>query len=218
MLSKAPLFLLIAVSALLLAACGGGKKEAAAPTATGAGGAAQATATTPSGAAATGDDIKKLYENFAKVKSFRATMKVEAGGQTQEGSMEVVLPDKMHVKMTVAGQQVEMIMIGADTYTKFGDNWMKMTLPGMEETAIDVDDLSKDFQEASTSSAAQKGGTDTVNGKRCQVYTITEPSGDKTELCMADGLPLRVVIQSSDSKVTMTFSDFNANIEIKAPI
>lgn len=217
MLRKTPLFVLIAISALLLAACGGGKKEAAAPTARAdGGGAAQATATAPS--AATGDDIKKLYENFAKVKSFRATMKVEAGGQTQEGSMEVVLPDKMHLKMTVAGQQVEMIMIGTDTYTKVGGSWTKMTVPGMDAAALDIDDLSKDFQEASTSSAAQKGGTDTVNGKRCQIYTITETDGGKTELCIADGLPLRVVIQSSDSKVTMTFSDFNANIEIKAPI
>ena len=67
--------------------------------------------------------------------------------------------------------------------------------------------LNKNFETGAT-----KGGTDTVAGKRCQVYSIPT-----TEICLADDLPLRIVITSGTTKTTIVFTSFD-NVDIKAPI
>jgi hypothetical protein len=71
---------------------------------------------------------------------------------------------------------------------------------------------------ALTAGDAKKGGTETVEGKRCQIYTHTSPGTGTLEYCIADNLIVRVVLQNAGTKTTITFTDYNANIEIKAPI
>jgi len=219
-LSRNRSWLLLALAPVLLAlsvSCGGGsKKETTSPTAAGGSG-AQATATKPSGGqSGASGELGAVIENFAKVKSFRAKLTIESPGQPkQEATMEIVLPDKFHMTFSGGGglPAVEMISIGNDAYLKAGPTWIKQ--PGSGGGALfDPADISSTISDAG---GAKKGGTETVDGKRCQVYTYTSGS-DSTEVCVSDNLPLRVVTSSGGAKTTIVFTDFNANITIKAPI
>ncbi len=169
-------------------------------------------------------DLSGFVDAFTKVKSFKAVITVDpaAGQQKQEGTMEVVLPDKYHLSFTstggagsaVASGNFEIISIGSDLYTKLGNNWMKQSGGGIGR----IFDPKQISDLASASKNYTKGGTDTVNGKKCQVYTQTEGS-TSTELCIADNLPLRVVTSGSGSaKTTLVFSDYDKVGDIKAPI
>jgi hypothetical protein len=169
-------------------------------------------------------DLSGFVDAFTKVKSFKAVITVDpaAGQQKQEGTMEVVLPDKYHLSFTstggagsaVGGGNFEIISIGSDLYTKLGNNWMKQPGGGIGR----IFDPKQISDLASGSKNYTKGGTDTVNGKKCQVYTQTEGS-TTTELCLADNLPLRVVTSGSGSaKTTLVFSDYDKVGDIKAPI
>jgi hypothetical protein len=63
-----------------------------------------------------------------------------------------------------------------------------------------------------------KGGTDTVNGTKCDLYTYTDTdSSNKVQVCVADNLPVRVV-QSDGESTSTTIFDFKSNVDIKAPI
>ena len=213
-------FLLALVPALLAlsVSCGGSsKKETTSPTAAGGSG-AQATATKPSGGqSGASGELGAVIENFAKVKAFRAKLTIESTGQPkQEVTMEVVLPDKFHMTFSGGGgvPAVEMISIGNDAYIKAGPTWLKQAGAG-GGALFDPGDISSTITDAG---GGKKGGTETVEGKRCQIYTYSSGS-DTTEVCVSsDNLPLRVVTSSGGEKTTIVFTDFNANITIKAPI
>jgi len=183
---------------------------------------AQATATKPAGgqSGASSGELGAVIENFAKVKSFRAKLTIESPGQPkQEATMEVVLPDKFH--MTFSGGSgvpaVEMISIGNDAYLKAGPTWIKQAGAG-GGALFDPGDISGAISDLGEAGGAKKGGTETVDGKRCQVYSYTSGS-ETTEVCVSsDNLPLRVVTTSGSEKTTIVFTDYNANITIKAPI
>ena len=215
LLALAPALLALSVS------CGGSKKATTSPTAAGGSG-AQATATKPAGgqSGASGGELAAVIENFAKVKSFRAKLTMESPGQPkQEATIEVVLPDKFHMTFSGGGgvPAVEMISIGNDAYIKAGPTWLKQTGAG-GGALFDLSDISGTMDELGDAAGAKKGGTETVEGKRCQVYTYTSGS-DTTEVCVSsDNLPLRVVTTSGSEKTTIVFTDYNANITIKAPI
>ena len=209
--------ILVAPALLALAACGGGSDKSGPPTSlqptfvinSGPG----AVAPAPSGPQASSNELAGITDGFAKVKSYRATMLIESpGAPAQEGKMEVVAPDKQH--LILGG--FEMIKIGNDTYVKIGPSWTKTPSTGAGTPGFDVDGVNKSVGNLKTSGAV-KGSTASVNGKTCQLYTSTSPTGS-SETCIADGLPLRVVSTSGGAKTTITFSDYNANIEIKAPI
>jgi hypothetical protein len=212
-----------ATAILTLVACGGTKKSDAParlqPTFVINNG-LSATGGAPSGGQASGNDLGAMADSFAKVKSYRATYLLESpGAPAQEGKMEVVAPDKNH--MTFGA--LEIIKIGSDSYYKIGPTWTKTAAAGSNTPGFDADSVGRTMSNLK-SSGAVKGATATVNGKTCQLYTFT--SGTPTagtpassyETCIADNLPLRVVSQSGGTKTTITFSDYNANIEIKAPI
>lgn len=63
-----------------------------------------------------------------------------------------------------------------------------------------------------------KGAEDSVGGKKCTIYTQTLPSGVEFGVCVADGLPLRIINKNPQGSVTLTFSDFDKPLDIKAPI
>lgn len=215
---KRYLILLIGMSLLsvLLLGCSKSKpkSESVQPTATRAAG-----GQTSGGASGPNSELAGLIDAYAKVKSLRAQIVIETTGTPKlEGTLEMVLPDKFH--MTFAAGAVpgagalEIIVIGSDTYLKIGPTWTKQAgLGGQPFDAKSVSGAVAGLQPAN----ATKGGTATVSGKTCQLYTTTSATGSQ-EICVADGLPLRIVSQSSGSKTTLTFSDYNANIDIRAPI
>lgn len=213
---------------LALVACGGGDKKTDTPSSTSSGG-NQPAATTPSsssgssssgssnansgGGSVSGDAIADVITNFAKAKSWKAEIKDESDPDAS-GKFEYVAPNKYHL----ASSEFEIIIIGSDSYLKMGGDWVKSPSGVDSGNLFNPDDL-KDSIDAAKSAKVTKGGKDKVNGKDCQLYTYTDAdTGGDTEMCVADNLPLRITDKSGDSESTITFSDFNSNFDIKAPI
>ncbi len=104
------------------------------------------------------------------------------------------------------------------TYIKQNGTWIKVpATTGSSGPLFDTSSL-QDTIKAAQNAAVTKGGTDTVNGQKCQLFTYTDTSSNnKVEVCVADNLPLRVVQDDGESVSTTTF-DFKSTIDIKAPI
>ncbi|MSQ36587.1 MAG: hypothetical protein EXR63_05560 [Dehalococcoidia bacterium] len=173
---------------------------------------AAATRAAGSGTAAggAGSPLAAVNDQFSKVKSFRATIAIEAGGQKQEGTIESVQPDRLHV--TILG--LEIISIGKDSWIKAGPTWTKQTGTGFG--AFQAPDVAGTIS-GLTGPGVVASGTDTVNGKRCDVFKSPAVNGATSEACVADGLPLRVVTESAAGKTTVVFTDYNKDIKIEAP-
>lgn len=173
----------------------------------------RAAGTTPQAGGAQ-NELASVAQNLKNVKSFRATMTIEAQGQPkQEGTMEYVSPDRYH--LSIAG--LDLISIGTDAYIKIGSTWTKQ--PGAGAGALfDASDITDAFSSFESASGVTKGGTETVNGQRCQTYGFNV-AGANTEICVANNLPVRMLWSDPTAgKVTIIFSNVNGNIEIKAPI
>jgi hypothetical protein len=194
---------LLALGALLavtaVAACGGDDEEDEGAATRAAGG------TGTAGAGATG-----LADGFSKVKSFRATITIESSGQKQEGTIESVQPDRLH--LNILG--LELISIGRDSWLKAGATWTKQSGTGVG--AFQSADVASQIA-AFNGPGVLREGTDTVNGKRCDLYRTPAGSGVSSVACVADGLPLRVVTEAAAGKTTVVFTDYNADIKIEAP-
>jgi hypothetical protein len=218
------------IPALILSGCGGKKKaesssnapptqSSASPQPTTAPSSSNNTSPTTAPGASSGNagaasDLAEVFTNFLKSKSWRATLTREQPGQpTVEGSIEYVGPDKYHYALTGLG---EAIQIGGDTYVKLGATWTKYP-GGVPGNLFNIDTVKTAFD--SFQQSAQKGGTATVNGTSCQVYTVTDSSSGSTyNVCTANGLPLRLVVKDGDSTSTVLFEDFDKVPDIKAPI
>jgi hypothetical protein len=164
--------------------------------------------------AATGE-FANLVNKFASQRSWRAQMTMEEPGQApQSGTFEFVAPDKYRIVTSDPSLgSFEIISIGRDAYTKFGSMWTKQAGGGLGEL-FDVNSLAESIKELS---GYTKGGMETVAGKRCQIYSRTQ-AGETEEFCIADDLPVRYVTSDSSGKTTIVFTDYNANIDIRAPI
>lgn len=199
--------------ALVAGACGGDDEEetdTSTPATTATAAAGGATATRAAGTATTA--ASGIGGAFTSLKSFRATITIESGGEKQEGTIESVPPDKLH--LNILG--LEIISIGADSWMKVGTSWTKQPGGGLGAgpfQGIDVSGTINSFSGPGVTSS----GSDTVDGKRCQIYKTTA-AGGTSEACVADGVVLRVISQTAAGKVTIVFKDINTNIEIKAPI
>ena len=67
-------------------------------------------------------------------------------------------------------------------------------------------------------STVVKGGTDTSEGKSCQLYTLPDtPTGNKTEMCVADLFPIRMVYTFGSLSTTVLLRDFNTTITLERP-
>ncbi len=218
--------LILALAPVLLAltvACGGDKKKTtdsntpSAQATSAPQGTSRPQATTPSGSTGGADEAKKVTEAFGKVRSYRAKMTIEAQGQKQEGTYEFVAPDRLHITMTIPGAgSIETISIGNDSYTKIGNSWTKSPGAGFG-ASFDPKQVQSGVNDLSTAGAT-KSGSDTVEGKKCDVWTLKTAASEVQYCITSDSLPLRVVSSAAGSKVTIIFTDYNANIEIKAPI
>ena len=223
----------------LLVACGGGSKNnnstsnvvgslatvapsgstGAASSSGASGSTAPKTATGSTGASnngggATGDtgELIKVLKNLASAKSWKASVQ-DSSDPSSSGTLEYQAPDKFHVTFP----DYEIISLGSDTYIKQGDSWLKVPSTGASGPLFDTNSFQDTIDAAQTASVT-KGGTDTVNGTKCQLYNYTDTaSNDKVQVCVADDLPLRVVQNDGESTSTTTF-DFKTAINIKAPI
>jgi hypothetical protein len=163
-------------------------------------------------------DLSAVARAYANLKSYKIDMVIEAPGQGRtQARAELVAPDRMHLTMSLASQgEVEIILIGTDSYVKVGNSWTRQSIPGLDAASVfDADEIASDIENLQKD--ATRGSTATVNGKACQIYTSTI-AGGSFETCIADNLPQRMFYESAGSKVTIVFSDFNANITISPPV
>jgi hypothetical protein len=171
-------------------------------------------ATQPSGATGGQADLLRVADSFSGVRSFRALITVESDGEKEEGRIEVVLPDRFRLEMG----GVQMISIGNDFWINVGGTWMKQAGAGFGASiGFTPAEMRAGIAALATLPNVTRGGTDTVGGRRCQIYRVTEDD-ETTEICVDDSnLPLRVVSTSDGEKSTVIFTDFNANISIQPP-
>lgn len=209
----------VLVPALVLTGCGGKKKSETTttqPTTT-----SNAQATRPAGATTapttaassggggnvSGNELAQLLANFLKSKSYK--MALQDGAGKSQGSFEYVAPDKYHI----TSGDLELITIGADNYVKQSGVWIKLPAAA-GATATNTTELLKTQLDSVSKLTATKGGTDSVNGVNCQIYSVTEPDGTKSEVCVANGLPLRIKTPTT----IILISDYDKVPDIKAPI
>jgi hypothetical protein len=184
-----------------------------------------AAAATPVGAPASPDEVAGLSNNFGKVKSFRATISQTDPNAT--GTIEYQQPDRIRLTIGSGPTAQEIICVGNDFYLKpsAAAPWQK--LPSARTGGADCRGnlgpadpkaLAEGINKAAADSTLNKGGMETVAGKRCQIYAQSLPNGLSFEMCVADGLPLRIVSRAGSRSSTITFSDIDKPIDIKAPI
>jgi hypothetical protein len=208
------LIYVIAAAAIATAAACGGKSKSSSPSSgvsiTSA--SSGATATSGGGQAASSSEIQAFASALAKVKSFRATI-TSAGAITQDGTVEVLVPDKFHI----TSGQLELISIGSDAWVKSNGTWLKAPA-GAPVTAFFQPNQLSALAASIQAGQVTKGGTDTVNGKKCQLYTTNSSDGSVQEFCVADNLPLRIATTNGPSKTTIVFTEIDKPVDIKAPI
>jgi hypothetical protein len=186
-----------------------------------------ATAPTVVGAPASPDEVSSLASNFSKVKSFKASIAQTGGAAASlQGTIEYSQPDRIRVTIGSGATAQEIICIGNDFYVKAGGAaWQK--IPSAQTGGsncrgnlgpADPQELAKGINTAAADKTLNKGGQETVAGKKCQIYAQSLPNGANFEMCVADGLPVRIVSKAGPQSVTIIFSDIDKNIEIKAPI
>lgn len=178
---------------------------------------ASAAASTPAanGPSVEAYDVQKVGEAWSKVKSFRIKSEAAGGAQFQG---DFVAPDRSHVTVNAAGQNIEIIRIGTDTYTKINGNWTKRSATPTSISA-DPSKLVADFNNSKqTGATITKGAVISVNGVKCQEWVSAEPGGTTSTICIGvnDSLPYQV--KSGDGKSIIDIYDYNAPITIKAPI
>jgi hypothetical protein len=188
-----------------------------------------AAAPTPAGVPASADEVASLATNFGKVKSFRASIAQTSTAQPQapasiQGTIEYSAPDKMHINVGSGVTAQDIICIGESGYyfKRGNDPWQKAPASSppcrVNIGPADPKVLTEGIKKAAEDKTLNKGGQETVGGKKCQTYAQTIPTGATFEMCVADGLPIRLVSKDPQNTLTVTFSEFDKPLDIKAPI
>ncbi len=183
---------------------------------------ARAAAPAAGGAQVDEGDVRKVGDALQALNSFSMHGQLkEDDGSMVEWKMEFVKPDRQHTQITTGGQTIESITIGTADYVKLGPAWMKSAIGSDQGNQVlpisNPDDLAQSFKESSANGDKMvKGPTDSVDGAQCQEWMITSSDGEQTSACIGlnDNLPRRFKTPGGD----LFFSDFNAPLNIEAPI
>lgn len=186
-----------------------------------------ATATSPSagGNATSAGDLQKVADAWAKATSYKFTLNVydtDATTPSFVSTVETMTPDKEHTVTTFAGQTMESIRIGEDTYVKLGDTWQKS--PGLDASAeppVSGDDVVSDLSDPPTpGTKIVKKGEETLNGVKVTVYEVTMDDGTIATFWIGtdDHLPRKTEVKSDTGRFEVIFSDYGKDFGIKAPI
>jgi hypothetical protein len=203
--------------ALLAAACGGSDNSKS--------------TTTPTAKMAPGQDaqavkdVQAAFQNLSAVKALRAEIsaqQVQANGNVAASvfKYDFVPPDRYQLTSSTGGITR---VIGDETFAFANNAWTRLAdYSGTDYAGFDhffnpklMSQLAKEIGGTAT---VAKGSTDTVNGKSCQMYTLTVIStGNTTEVCIADKYPARLVYHTGKLDTVATFSDINGNVQIDRP-
>jgi hypothetical protein len=181
-------------------------------------------------AAAGGDDAASEFEKmvadaWANAKSYKTTLNIydiDATTPSMTSTTETMAPDKEHTVTSFAGQTMESIRIGDDTYVKLGDTWQKSpNLDASAEPPVSGDDVVGDLSDPSTpDTKIVKKGEETLDGVKVTVYEVTMDDGTLATFWVGtdDHLPRKTEIKSDTGHFEVIFSDYGKDFGIKAPI
>lgn len=187
------------------------------------------------------DDLKKAFTAQLAAKTFRARMEMSLAPKGTHNEMEFVSPDRFHVSIIgpplMQGRSIrqEMIIVGKDTFTKTGDMaWQKTTMDSDDATmATTIGEMAKQFRSEDVAQRMMKYeevkfvGADTLEGQPVRVYQYKLKSAQgqttgKIWISASDDLPRKIEQESGSetarSKLTTTYYDYNANINIEPPV
>jgi hypothetical protein len=172
--------------------------------------------------------VQAALTNFATVKNFKVVMTAQVrqpNGMIGGASFtyDFVQPDRFQLYTGPTAGITRVVGNETFAYDRPTDKWTLLT--DYSGSAYDgynklfeskrLNDIAKSMGETTT---VVKGATETVEGKTCQVYVLTDqPTQNKTDMCIADNLPLRFIYHVGDLTTTAVFSNYNANIEIDRP-
>jgi hypothetical protein len=158
--------------------------------------------------------------------SYRVTITSvnSATSQPVTAVMEVVKPDRFHLKAnTGGGKSIELIAIGPDSYINITGTWTKSPVAFPMATIIGNDPqvVSSQIVASQKNGTLTLGGLSQVNGAPCQEYTWTPAATAGTKggtVCIDLKSGLLLQVKSTDGKTMLVFSDWNTPIAIVAPI
>jgi outer membrane lipoprotein-sorting protein len=171
-------------------------------------------------------EVKDVIQNFAAAKSFRAQLAAQVqqpNGNitTSEFNYEFLPPDRFHFQ--AKGSDNATRVVAGETFARTNGVWTLLKEWSGDEYGganrlFDANVLNRISDDIGKTTTVTKGGTDTVDGKQCQLYTLAgTSSGNRMEMCVADRYPIRMVSYSGTLATTALLRDFNTNIVIDRP-
>jgi len=170
--------------------------------------------------------VSAAFTNLGQAKSFgmKATITgdSQAFGISGDVTMEVVqgTPRSVYIKV---GDQIELIVLGADAYVKAGTaGWQKSPMAAAQ---LDQLEQSLDFAgnikpEDLATMDVSKVGSEKIDGVDTDVFnvTVSDPTASTTKVWIASASKqfVKQVMSDQGSTITMSFYGWNA-ITIEAP-
>ncbi|GEM_PF-4683347 len=170
-------------------------------------------------------EIKAVMANYAAAKSLRAQISAQVARpdgttNTLEFVYSFVQPDRYE---SSSNPNTSTRVVGNETFSRSGSTWTLQK----EWSGSDYDGMNRLFDQKTMNqwnesigktSTVAKGATDAVDGKQCQLYVLTDtPTGKKTDVCVADNYPIRMVYHFGALNTTVLLKDFNTSIAIERP-
>lgn len=183
-------------------------------------------AASPAGSASLPPEVARALAEFAAARSFRSTAVVvtRSAGNRTDVRMDYLAPDRLLLMAT--GQRPEqnaaVVVIGATTYAKAGDSWLKLEdAEGRQAVAslLRLFDPRALLAEAARATYTP-AGSETVDGEPCAVFTFANSAGGTGTLWIArrDGLVRKMDVRTSAADLTMMLGHYNQPLVIEAPL
>lgn len=172
-------------------------------------------------------EIIAASKKFTALPSFKAKMTTE-GESSLNITLEYQAPDRYRFKSEpVHGMEIETIMIGSDSYAKFGGKWQKM--PG--NGAAQVPALKEMFTEEGLKrlSNVRFDGVETVDGKPANKYVYDDagqpdkniaPFTSTIWVSKAADIPLKIQVAYKGGKLKSATIDYDTDspVSIEKPM
>jgi len=170
-------------------------------------------------------EIKAVMQNYAAAKSLRAQISAQVARpdgtvNTIQFVYEFVPPDRYELSSNPTSSTR---VVAGETFARTGTTWaLQKEWSGSEYGGMnhlfDQKIMNQWNESIGKTSTVAKGATDTLDGKQCQLYVLTDtPTGNKTDVCVADNYPVRMVYHFGSLLTTVLLKDFNTNIVIERP-
>lgn len=173
-------------------------------------------------------DLQQVADAWSKATSYKITLNVYDADATTPSfvsTVETMKPDKEHTMTTFAGQSIESITIGNDTYAKVAGSWQKASALELGNGApVNGDDVVNDFTTPDTTESIDtkitKKDDETIDGVSMNVFELTDATGSMIKIWVGknDHLPRKSEISTDTGRIEVIYSDYGKDFGITAPI